>query len=409
MKQGIAILLIALCSATYSACTSKPATETTDNETQATEQEHADENTTTLSPAQIKTIGIELGTIETKELTHAVKANGVLAVPNQNKAFVTPLFSGVVKSLHVQPGTMIKQGQLVATIINPQLMEMQQQLQQLHTQITLAETEVTRQKELVEGNAAPLKKLQQAEAELSTLKTQRDGIQKHLSGIGASPSFSSVISIKAPISGVISNVTAQLGSNVDVSTPIAEIINVDELHLDLFVYEKDMNTLKNNQTIHFIITNNAGREYDAEIFSIGAAFEPGTKTIPVHARVKGDKTGLIDGMNVTALISLNKSTVPAVPTEAIVTHQGTDYIFVVKEEDPEHEHAVDNSTHINHDHGTATSEKITFERVPVAKGTTDIGYSEITLLKTIPARAKVVTKGAFFILATMTNSEGHSH
>ena len=51
-------------------------------------------------------------------------------------------------------------------------------------------------------------------------------------------------------------------------------------------------------------------------------------SVSVHASVQGDKTGLIDGMNITAVISLDKSTVPTVPTEAIVTLQGKDYIFI---------------------------------------------------------------------------------
>ena len=39
------------------------------------------------------------------------------------------------------------------------------------------------------------------------------------------------------------------------------------------------------------------------------------------------KPVLIDGMNVTAIISLQKATVPAVPADAIITLQGRDYIF----------------------------------------------------------------------------------
>ena len=53
---------------------------------------------------------------------------------------------------------------------------------------------------------------------------------------------------------------------------------------------------------------------------------------------------------------------------------------------------------------------MTFEKIPVKKGTSDVGYTEITLLKEIPADAKIVTKGAFFILAKMTNQgEAHEH
>ena len=50
-----------------------------------------------------------------------------------------------------------------------------------------------------------------------------------------------------------------------------------------------------------------------------------------------------------------------------------------------------------------------FEIVPVAKGTTDVGYTEITPLKEIPEGARVVVKGAFFVLAKMTNTGEDEH
>jgi cobalt-zinc-cadmium efflux system membrane fusion protein len=39
----------------------------------------------------------------------------------------------------------------------------------------------------------------------------------------------------------------------------------------------------------------------------------------------------------------------------------------------------------------------------------DVGFTEITLLKEISKDAKVVVKGAFFVLAKMTNSGEHEH
>lgn len=390
MKKIVIITSVFAAYVMLSSCGGKSGADAPKEETheQGADQ-HANENTATLSEEQIKTIGIELGTVEQKELTNSIKANGILTVPNQNKAFVVPLLSGVIRTLLVQPGSYVWQGQAIATIVNPNLIQMQQQLQQVNAQIALSEIELKRQKELVEGNAAPLKRLQQVQTELATLKTQRSGLQKQLSALGASQSFSSSVTVRAPISGTVSKVMAQLGSNVDVSAPIAEIVNNSQLHLDLYVYEKDLSKVKPNQTIHFTVTNNAGKEYDAQIFSIGTAFESNTKTIPVHAKVMGDKTGLIDGMNVTANISLDKATVSAVPTEAIVNYQGQDYIFIVD--------SVDTKNSITH-----------YKRMPVVKGTTDIGYSEITLLKEVPAGARVVTKGSFFILAKQTNTEGHS-
>lgn len=410
MKKYFILLISIAALSAFAACGGKTNSEITVEETHEEAGEgHADENMATLTSEQIKTIGIELGTIEQKELTNSIKANGILTVPNQNKAFVTPLLGGVIKTLLVQPGTFVRRGQAIATIVNPDLIQMQQQMQQVSAQISFSEIELKRQKELVEGNAAPLKRLQQVQTELSTLRTQRSGLQRQLSALGASQSFSSSVTVRAPISGTVSKVMVQLGSNVDVSMPIAEIVNNSLLHLDLYVYEKDLTKLKPKQVIHFTVTNNAGKEYDAEIFSIGTAFESNTKTIPVHAKVMGDKAGLIDGMNVTANVSLNKATVSAVPTEAIVSYQGQDYIFVqsLKHAEVKQIAGADSVKHSGKEQTKVAG--ITFEKIPVAKGTSDVGYTEITLLKEIPKDAKIVVKNAFFVLAKMTNTEGDEH
>ncbi|MBA2761376.1 MAG: efflux RND transporter periplasmic adaptor subunit, partial [Segetibacter sp.] len=243
---------------------------------------------------------------------------------------------------------------------------------------------------------------QRAQTELATLKVTRNSLQKQLSAMGISTASVSrgnivtTLSIAAPISGTVSNVSAQIGSNVNSSTPIAEISNNSLLHLDLFVYEKDLPMLQANQTIHFTLTNNPGKEYDAQIFSIGTAFVSETKTIPIHAIVNGEKAGLIEGMNITALISLGEAVLPAVPNDAIVNFQGQDYIFVlIKKEEKKGEQVV--------------GQEIYFERVPVVKGTSDVGYTEVTLLKNLPPKTQIIAKGAFFALAKMTNTGEEEH
>jgi hypothetical protein len=197
----------------------------------------------------------------------------------------------------------------------------------------------------------------------------------------------------------------QIGSYVDVSTAIAEIVDNSQLHLDLFVYEKDLPKLKNNQLIHFTLTNNPGKEYDAQIYSLGSSFEGASKAVSVHAKVQGNKAGLIDGMNVTAIISLEKAAVPAIPSDAIVNFQGQDYIFIVVENEEEKKDSVKDQSNAKEVHKEESG--VNFERIPVVKGNSDVGYTEITLLKEIPKDAKVAVKGAFFILAKQTNTEGH--
>ena len=378
----------------------------------------AEGTTVSLTEEQMKTAGITLGSIELKNLKTSIRANGTLTVPNQNKALVTSVNSGVLKTLLIQPGDFVRKGQAIASIVNPDAARFQQELQTTNAQLNMAEIELRRQQELVEGNAAPLKNVQRVQTELATLRATRNSLQQQLSAMGISAASVSkgniitTITITAPISGTVSTVSAQIGSPVDPSTPIAEIVNNSQLHLDLFVYEKDLSKLHAGQTIHFTLTNNPGREYDAKIYSIGTAFVSESKTIPIHAVVMGDKEGLIEGMNITALISIGTEVVPAVPTEAIVSYQGQDYVFVKTA-------AASGETHAEEGHSEAEGEKaepghtespsLYFERVQVVKGATDVGYTEVTLLKNLPPQTSVVTKGAFFVLAKMSNTGGHEH
>ena len=375
-------------------CGSKQSGESGTEAKQEVHQE--DPNTTSLTQEQIKSIGIELGVIEEKQLTASLKANGVLKVPNQNKATVNSVYSGTIRSLSVQPGNSISKGQVIATVYNPDFVKVQSDYLNVVSKIALAELEVKRQKELNEGNAGALKNLQNAETELRTLQTAKSTYDQQIRLMGINPTtlsngkLISVLSIVSPISGVVSEVKVEIGSYIDVTTTVAEIVDNSQLHLDLFVYEKDLPKLKNNQLIHFTLTNNPGKEYDAQIYSLGSSFEGESKAVTVHARVQSAKTGLIDGMNVTAIISLKQATVPAVASDAIVTAGGQDYIFVLAKEQPEAKESI-------------------FERIPVAKGTTDIGFTEITLLKEIPKDSKVVIKGAFFVMAKMTNTGEPEH
>jgi RND family efflux transporter MFP subunit len=384
---------------------------------EAGHHEEEQSNTVSLADQQMKAAGITLGQVELKNLQTSIRASGMLSVPNQNKGLVTMLYNGVIKTLLIQPGNYVRKGQVIATVVNPGIVELQQELLTVNAEINLAETELRRQRELVEGNAAPLKNVQQVETRLRTLRAQRAATQKQLSALGLSPSrvstgnMTASLSVTAPISGTVSTVSAQIGSNVDPSTPIAEIVNNSQLHLDLFVYEKDLPRLHKNQMIHFTLTNNPGKEYDAQIYSIGTAFANESKTIAVHAVVKGDKSGLIEGMNITALISLGTSVVPAVPTDAIVSAQGQDYIFVQTAAPPEshgEEAHGEGEEHQSNEAGS-TGKMLHFERVQVIKGSSDVGYTEVTLMKPVRPNTPIVTKGAFFVMAKMANTGGHAH
>ena len=121
-------------------------------------------------------------------------------------------------------------------------------------------------------------------------------------------------------------------------------------------------------------------------------------------------------MSVTALISLGDAVYPAVPNEAIVNNGGNDYVFILTnnkveehKEGESHEgeaHEHEEKEHKDHDSGPVTN----FERVQVIRGASDVGYTEIKPVVSLQAGTQIVVKGAFFLMAKMTNAgEAHEH
>lgn len=421
------IIIYTMCLSAMSGCK-----ETTNSKTKGHKEvsdehhthDHEDENgnTTTLSLEQIKAVGITYSSVELKELTAVINANGNLKVPNNNKANATSLYGGAVKTIQVEVGDYVKKGQVIATIANPQFIQLQEEYMSIESRLTFAQQEQERQVSLVEGNAGARKNLQSATAELNSLKARKSSLYQQIKMMGINPStlhngnLKSTLTVLSPLSGTISNVFAKIGSYVDVSSPVAEIVDNGSLHLDLQVFEKDMPLIKVGQVIHFTLTNNPLNEYDAIVYSIGSAFESESKTIPVHCKVKGNINGLIDGMNIRAIVSLSNAVVPAVPNNAIVEADGKYFIFVrsthkdavvvssnKQQEGADHHH---NHNRVAHE---VETEAQSFIKIEVVKGVSNMGYTAITPIKTLPENALVVSNGAFFINAKMSNSGEHGH
>jgi len=94
-------------------------------------------------------------------------------------------------------------------------------------------------------------------------------------------------------------------------------------------------------------------------------------------------------MNVTAMINIGNNYSPSVPSSAITSAAGNDFIFVQAESKEKSKEAEEN---------------FTFQKVQIKKGITDNGYTEITPLQEIPENAKVVTNGTFYLMSMLTNA-----
>lgn len=388
-------------------------------------EEHSDSKNkeVELNQAQYDASNIQLGDFELKNLSAVINANGYTKLPPQNQADVSVLVAGLIKKINIIEGQFVKQGQTLAVIESMEFTKIQEAYLTSKSNLELMQLEYERQKTLNEGNANSKKALQKAKSEYEIEKARYNSLKKQMNtlNLSSSENATSTMEIKAPISGYVTDINIKIGTNAEPGQILFSIVDNSKMHVDLLVYEKDLQKVKVGQTIIFVLTNQDNTEIKGKVFSIGKAFENETKSVAVHADIINDKQTLIPGMYVNALINVGSQQVKALPVDAVVKADGREFIFVLEEDHTEEEgheeEAHDHEAGHSHDDGHAHEEEVHektyhFKRIEVKTGTIQLGYVQVTVLQDLPENAKIVLKGAYYIQSHLLKSEGgggHEH
>ena len=377
-----------------------------------------------LSEAQYSSAGIALGTFSLKNLSEVVNANGYTKLPPQNQADVSVFVSGIVKSISVIEGQDVRRGQVIATVESPEFTRLQEDYLTSKSNLEFLKLEYERQRVMSEEEVSAKKVFQKTKAEYEIEKARFASLTKQLQTMNINPRNGAVatVPVVAPISGSITEVNIRIGSTVSPGQALVKIVDNSQLHVDLLVYEKDLQKVRTGQNVRFVLTNQDNTEIKGKIFSVGKAFENETKSVAVHADIENEKQQLIPGMYVNALIDVGANTVNALPVDATVKAEGREFIFILegihqeRQNRPQTERvAHDQQKGHSHDDGHPHDESgksYHFRRMEVKSGTAQLGFVQVTPLEELPADAQIVVKGANYIQSHLLKSEGaggHEH
>lgn len=383
-----------------------------------------------LSPSQMNTLNLALDSVAQRNLSDVMRLTGSVAVPPQARAEVASPTEGLVQSILVKEGEMVSKGQTLITLAHPSLLQLQQDYLESRSRLTFAEADYQRQKQLSDGNISAKKVLQQAEADYNSARARMTSLEKQLQLLGIAASgisetnLHSSIAVKAPIGGTVSHIAISMGSSIQFATPLMNIVDNSSAILEIAAFEQNLPQIKTGQDVSFTLIGMPEKTYNAKVVNVGSSFENEAKSITIRADILGDKTGLIDGMNANVFVLQGEKMVPCVQDAAIVNYQGVDFVFIYSEAmqhnllHAEHPHEEEHQHADDHDHDKAHEEEveepvagsIAFLKVPVKKGVSAGGYTEITPLQELPDDARIVINGAFYVLAALTNQgEAHSH
>ena len=341
-------------------------------------------NIITLTDAQMKNAQIETGNVEQKQIASTLKLNGRIDVPPQNMISISVPLGGYLTSTKLLPGMHVNKNEVIAVIEDNQYIQLQEDYLTAKAQLSLYENEYNRQKDLNASKAGSDKVFQQAEATFETQKILVRSLEEKLKLVRINPdnlsinSISKSINVYSPIDGFVTKVNVNIGKYVTPGDILFELVNPSDIHLNLNVFEKDLNKLFIGQHLVAYTNNDPGKKYPGDIILISKDVSPDGVT-EVHCHFDNYDKYLIPGMYMNAEIELINQLRNGLPDEAFVRFEGKKYIF-------------------------ENTGKNTYEMVEIEMGNSENGFTEIIAGADLSGKNFVI-KGAYALLMSLKNAE----
>lgn len=343
-----------------------------------------DDNTVTLSAKQYSAAGISVAALQRQRVNDAIQVNGMIDVPPQSMVLISPPIGGFVRNTILKEGMKIRKGDVLASLENIEFIQLQQDYLESRSKLEFLEAEYLRQEELAKENINSGKAAQQARSDYAAMSATVKALGAKLKMINIKPEslvngeIQPYINVYSPIDGYVSSVHVNLGQFSNPTDPMFKIVNLDHVHVLLYIYEKDLSYIREGQTVRFRLGSDTSERF-ADIYLIGKEITE-ERTIHVHCHLRQDRQNLLPGMFVSATIEVDARETDVLPSDAVLTVADKYVVFA------------------------STGKEREFRMIEVKPGRIGGKYTEIIFNEKPAANTSFVVTGADQLLGVLKNS-----
>lgn len=282
----------------------------------------------TLTREGVERAGIVVVPVPTGAAGEGVRAPGVVQPNAYRQVIVTPLVGGRVTRVGAELGQAVQRGQMVAQVFSPELAEAQTRYMSARAELVAHEQELARTEKLVGIGAASRQELERIHAEHTAKRADLESAESRLRLLGLSEAAVDVLApgkgqgatvdVPAPIAGVVTERTANVGMNVDQTTPLLTVTDLSTVWVVIDVYEKDFNHVAVGSRAQITTHAYPDRTIDGRVSYIDPQVSPETRTAKARIEVPNPRGDLRLGMYAEALFrGGGGASMPMVPRAAV--------------------------------------------------------------------------------------------
>ena len=338
-----------------------------------------------LKEQQWKTPGFTTAFATNGSVSATIDASGTIEPAAGRYAEVTAPIGGLVDAGSVAsspaPGQHVRRGQVLALLV-PTLGEGGSgAFAEARARLREAQDEFDRAKRLVEAEAAPARRLHEAEIRLQASREALAGFS------GGALSTDGRLAISSPIAGVVARRTIAPGSRVEAGAPLFTVVDPSVVWLSVNVPAAQASLVGRSGGASFELEG-ASRRYDTRrVVSIGSVIDSMSRTLPVIYEIANADGSIKVGA--TARVHVRTGATQqgvVIPVAAILDEDGRPIVYV----QPEGE---------------------TFEKRSIRIGGQD--GDRVLVLEGLKPGERIVTGAAYQVrlasLSTAAPAHGHEH
>jgi cobalt-zinc-cadmium efflux system membrane fusion protein len=291
---------------------------------------------------QFESSGMKIGDPVPVLFQKKLSGNGYIVASPSGWVKINTLIPGRVKQINRAEGDYIRKGDVLFTIESNEIILLQQDYAEAFNQLSSMKANYERQKALAEEKIISQKDFIETESDYRSLLSKTEGLKARLRLIHIDPAqvekgnIISESSIYSPIQGFITKMDLVRGQFIDPQVTVMELIDIDQLQLNLYIFENDLKDMAVGQKVLYYDPDDKNHVYEATLISIGKAIDPETKTVLSKARIKPeDQSKFVNRLFVNIEIISNQHQVTAIPAEAVSNENGRNYALVLARDNGE--------------------------------------------------------------------------
>ncbi|MGC1952953.1 MAG: efflux RND transporter periplasmic adaptor subunit [Gammaproteobacteria bacterium] len=340
--------------------------------------------------------------VQRRRLRASITATGTIKARSNGEALVSAATAGHLLAGETFPriGGRLSRGDALATIVprvagEVDVASLELEVQRARSELQLAVRERKRLTGLVAQQAAPKKRLNEAEsveriarAELAAATQRLDQYQRTLGS--EDPIKTTGVIVRAPIEGMLAEIRVAPGSYVEEGQPMFHIVKTDRLWLEASVAEADLGRIKDPTGAWFSVEGfDRTFEIDAQsgdqLVAFGNVVDSVRRTVPLVFEFANPDGRLRVGMFAQVHIWTGETVEDAaVPVEALTDEAGQPVVYVMRGGE-------------------------SFERRVLRLGIREGGYVQVR--SGLEPGERIVTRGAYLVrlAAASPAAAGHGH